>query len=147
MNPSLSSDSANSGKMTLSYSVAGNEPPPVQGAQARADQPRVEAVADPVNAPPADSAPQLAPLFTADLAEQYRARWIVVQQGFIDDPRRAVAAGDELVTQVMSSLAGTFADERASLEDRIGASDDAATELLRVALRRYRSFFQRLLTI
>jgi hypothetical protein len=89
---------------------------------------------------------QLAPLFAQNMATEYRERWVVVQQGFVDDPRRAVQQGDELVTQVMKNLADTFSRERAALENKLSESDDASTELLRVALRRYRSFFERLLS-
>ena len=54
---------------------------------------------------------------------------------------------DELVAQVMKSLAETFSSERASLEEQLEQTDSASTENLRVALRRYRSFFQRLLSL
>lgn len=90
---------------------------------------------------------KLAPLFAPQVATDYRAQWDVVQQGFVDDPRRAVGAGDELVMQVMKTLAETFAKERAALEGQLGDADDASTETLRVALRRYRSFFERLLSV
>jgi hypothetical protein len=102
-----------------------------------------------VRAPqPADAdSERLDPLFTSDLAEDYRARWAAVQISFVDDPRRAVRQGDELVAQVMKSLAETFADERAGLESQLSQTGEASTETLRVALRRYRSFFERLLSL
>ncbi|MDB6156942.1 MAG: hypothetical protein JWO04_648 [Gammaproteobacteria bacterium] len=102
-----------------------------------------------VRAPqPADAATErLDPLFASDLAEDYRARWAAVQISFVDDPRRAVRQGDELVAQVMKSLAETFADERAGLESQLSQTGEASTETLRVALRRYRSFFERLLSL
>jgi hypothetical protein len=95
---------------------------------------------------PGTEGEQLSPLFAQDVATEYRARWVVVQQGFVDDPRRAVQEGDELVTQVMRNLAETFSKERTALEGQLGESDKASTEMLRVALRRYRSFFERLLS-
>jgi hypothetical protein len=88
---------------------------------------------------------ELCQLFTQNMAAEYRARWVVVQQGFVDDPQRAVEQGDELVTQVMKNLQETFSRERASLEGQVGESDKGSTEMLRIALRRYRSFFERLL--
>ncbi|MBT2325492.1 hypothetical protein J7E62_24470 [Variovorax paradoxus] len=92
---------------------------------------------------------QLAPLFVADAAADFRARWDAVQIGFVDDPKQAVRKADELVGQVLESLAQTFRGERARIEG--GSSDDAAkgttTEDLRLALRNYRSFFQRLLSL
>jgi hypothetical protein len=89
---------------------------------------------------------QLAPLFAQDVAGDYRARWVVVQQGFVDDPRRAVKEGDELVREVISNLAETFSQEGTALKSQLGDSDEKSTEMLRVALRRYRAFFERLLS-
>jgi hypothetical protein len=65
----------------------------------------------------------------------------------LDDPRRAVADGDELVAEVMQSLAESFAHERQRLEDELSHTGEASTEALRVGLRRYRSFFERLLSL
>ena len=87
---------------------------------------------------------RLAPLFLPQIAEKFRARWDEVQIGFVDNPTEAVKKADELVAQVMKSLAETFADERANIE---GQLDERDTEHQRVALRRYRSFFQRLLSL
>lgn len=84
----------------------------------------------------------LAPLFTDDVADSFRARWNLVQQGFVDDPQNAVREGDELVAQVIKSLAETFSKQRSALEGQ-----QASTEDLRLALRRYRSFFERLLSM
>jgi len=92
-------------------------------------------------------AEHLAALFDPDVASRFRARWDEVQIGFVDDPRQAVRQADELVAQVMRSLAETFSTERASLEEQLEQTDSASTENLRVALRRYRSFFQRLLSL
>jgi hypothetical protein len=90
---------------------------------------------------------QLEALFPADTAAGYRTRWGEVQSGFVDDPRQAVAKGDELVAEVMRSLAESFAHERARLEDELSHTGEASTEALRVGLRRYRSFFERLLSL
>ncbi len=90
---------------------------------------------------------QLAPLFLPETAATFRSRWSDVQSSFVDDPERAVKQGDELVAQVMKSLAETFSSERAKLEGQIDRTAKASTEDLRVALRRYRSFFERLLSL
>jgi hypothetical protein len=90
---------------------------------------------------------QLAPLFSPDAAKEFRSRWDAIQSSFVDDPKRAVRQGDELVAQVMESLTKTFSNERSRLEGQLGQSDKASTENLRVALRRYRSFFERLLAL
>jgi hypothetical protein len=89
----------------------------------------------------------LQPLFTPDQAETFRARWTSIQSSFVDDPRQAVRNGDELVAQIMTNLASTFADERHRVEAELDDTGEAATENLRVALQRYRSFFQRLLSL
>src|SRR4029077_3047739 len=77
---------------------------------------------------------QLAPLFLPDVAQEFRSRWDAVQRGFVDDPRQAVQQGDELVGQVMQSLAQTFSRERATLEGQLDQADKTSTETLRIAL-------------
>jgi hypothetical protein len=90
----------------------------------------------------------LAPLFSDDMATQFRGRWNDVQASFVDDPGQAVRQGDELVAQVMQNLAESFARERNELESRLQQGDQRmSTEDLRIALRRYRSFFERLLAL
>ena len=89
----------------------------------------------------------LAPLFTEDAARAFRSRWDAVQRGFVDDPQEAVQAGDELVAQVIKSLAESFSEQRSALEEGLNQADRSSTENLRLALRRYRSFFERLLAI
>jgi len=88
-----------------------------------------------------------APLFAPGDAEGYRSRWTEVQTGFVDDPRHTVEQADTLVAEVMKRLAEVFADERATLEEQWSRGEEADTESLRVALRRYRSFFDRLLSV
>ena len=86
-------------------------------------------------------------LFEQDALEDFRARWGAIQTGFVDNPGGAVKQADELVAVVMTRLAEVFADERANLEQAWAKGDDVSTEDLRVALRRYRSFFDRLLSV
>jgi hypothetical protein len=88
-----------------------------------------------------------APLLAAEHADPLRAQWDSIQTAFVDEPRRAVEDADHLVAQAMARLADTFAQERANLEQQWGRGQEASTEDLRQALRRYRSFFQRLLSI
>jgi hypothetical protein len=96
---------------------------------------------------PSQAAEPLAALFPADVAADFNSRWDAVQIGFVDDPVEAVRKADELVAQVMKSLAESFANERDRIEGQLGQSDSESTENMRVALRRYRSFFQRLLSL
>jgi hypothetical protein len=89
----------------------------------------------------------LAPLFPAAVADDFRSRWSAVQGGFVDDPGQAVRHGDELVSEVLKSLADSFSGQRAKLEGQENQTDKASTEDLRIALRRYRAFFERLLSL
>jgi hypothetical protein len=76
---------------------------------------------------------------------ELRHRWDTIQTGFVDEPRRAVEEADSLVAQTMKRVAEVFAQERDSLEKQWTRGQDVSTEDLRVALKRYRSFFDRLL--
>ena len=93
----------------------------------------------------ADEAPST--LFPENEANDFRTRWTDIQTGFVDEPRRAVEQADALVAEVIKRLANSFAEERSKLEGQWGRGDDVSTEDLRVALRRYRSFFDRLLNV
>ncbi|MDB5881001.1 MAG: hypothetical protein JWP43_879 [Ramlibacter sp.] len=111
---------------------------------ARGDMARDGAATRPAGS--ATHAEPLAELFPADAAAAFRSRWDAVQIGFVDDPKQAVKQADELVAQVMKSLAESFSRQRSTIEGGT-AGNDASTENLRVALQRYRSFFQRLLSL
>ena len=52
-----------------------------------------------------------------------------------------------LVASLMKKLAEGFANERERLEKQWDRGDNVSTEDLRIALQRYRSFFDRLLKI
>jgi hypothetical protein len=87
------------------------------------------------------------PLLPADESDRFEQRWNEIQASFVDEPRDAVERADTLVAELMQELASGFAETRSRLEaqwDKEG--DDASTEDLRVALTRYRSFFNRLLS-
>ena len=87
-----------------------------------------------------------APLLGEDEGAELGSRWESIQVTFVDDPRRAVEEADGLVAHVMQQLAEGFARERETLEGQWTRGEDVSTEDLRVALQRYRSFFQRLLS-
>jgi hypothetical protein len=85
-------------------------------------------------------------LLPADQAEGYTNRWEKIQAGFVDQPRESVEEADALVADLMQRLQAGFAGERKNLESQWDQGDDVSTEELRVALTRYRSFFERLLS-
>ena len=88
-----------------------------------------------------------APLFDQGDAEGYRTRWSAIQTGFVDEPRKAVEEADALVAEVVKRLAEVFSDERGRMESAWDRNETVSTEDLRQAMRRYRSFFERLLTV
>ncbi|NYF49784.1 hypothetical protein [Tunturiibacter gelidoferens] len=88
---------------------------------------------------------QPGPLFPSNELNDLRARWDKAQIGFVDEPRTAVKQADELVATVVKRISEQFATERSELEHQWDRGDNVSTEDLRQALRRYRSFFDRLL--
>jgi hypothetical protein len=87
------------------------------------------------------------PLFAESEMGEFRSRWSNIQTAFVDEPRRTVEDADKLVASVMQRLAEGFATERSGLEKQWDQGDNVSTEDLRVALQRYRSFFDRLLKL
>jgi hypothetical protein len=85
-------------------------------------------------------------LFPAEEGERFRSRWTDIQTSFVDRPRESVEQADQLVADLTQRLTAQFGDERSRLEEQWDRGDDVSTEELRVALTRYRSFFERLLT-
>jgi hypothetical protein len=86
-------------------------------------------------------------LFPENESKDFHKRWTDIQTAFVDEPRQAVERADELVAEVIKRLADSFARERSRLEGQWGRGDNVSTEDLRVALQRYRAFFDRLLNI
>jgi hypothetical protein len=98
-------------------------------------------------APAPAMAQETGPLFAGSEANELRSRWDAIQVGFVDEPRRAVEQADNLVAGTMKRLAEIFAEERNRLEHAWDQGENVSTEDLRQALRRYRSFFGRLLSV
>jgi hypothetical protein len=89
---------------------------------------------------------RLEPLLPQDRTNSYRDRWHQLQARFVDEPRETVADADSMVAELLKELASSFNDARSRLEDQWSRGDDVSTEDLRIALQRYRSFFERLLS-
>ena len=85
-------------------------------------------------------------LFPQDEAGKFRKRWEQIQTEFVDDPRGSVKKADGLVADTIKRLAEVFAEQRTRLEHEWDKGDSVSTEDLRQALRKYRSFFDRLLS-
>jgi hypothetical protein len=93
-----------------------------------------------------DAAAGAGPLLPADQGERFTGRWQEIQAGFVDEPRQSVERADALVADLMQRLAASFSEERERLEGQWDRGDEVSTEDLRVALTRYRAFFDRLLS-
>lgn len=119
--------------------VPGSGTPPAAGTSEVA-APTIEAKSEP--AAEADE-----PLFPSEELQGLRTRWKEIQTAFVDEPRRAVEQADGLVASAMKRLAEVFADERSQLEKQWDRGEGVSTENLRVALQRYRAFFDRLLSV
>jgi hypothetical protein len=90
---------------------------------------------------------ELVPLFEEDAARKFRSRWLAIQSKFVDDPGDSVKQADDLVADVIKNVTMNFANRRVSLEKQWNGGDNTSTEDLRIALKQYRSFFDRLLTL
>jgi hypothetical protein len=93
------------------------------------------------------SAEHSGPLLPEPVAQDMRTQWEAIQAEFVDDPRVSVQRADHLVATAIKKLAESFAEERSRLEHQWSKGDDVSTEELRQALRRYRTFFHRLLSV
>lgn len=116
------------------------------GEDVLAERGRDSAQAQPQPSPADSPAGERGPLLPDDQTERFTTRWEEIQASFVDEPRDSVAQADALVADLMQRLAAGFSAERERLEGQWDSGDDVSTEDLRVALTRYRSFFDRLLS-
>jgi hypothetical protein len=124
-----------------------NEDTEVREEKAERDVPEIRDSARKMPGSPDVSAEARAGLFEDDRASELRSQWSDIQSRFVDDPREAVKAADALVDEVIRDLSSLFSSERSGLESQWGSDQKVSTEDLRTALRRYRSFFERLLSV
>jgi hypothetical protein len=109
--------------------------------------PKLVKVQEPETLDKAAAISEPVPLFSESQMGDFRSQWSKLQTGFVDEPRRTVEGADKLVAAVMQRLSEGFANERSGLEKQWDSGDNVSTEDLRVALQRYRSFFDRLLKL
>jgi len=122
----------------------GTERPVVDedASMANAGSTRAESVPQSAEVQPSDD--EL--LFAADTSG-LRSRWDDIQAVFVDDPADCVQKADTLVAEVVDQLTAAFAEARSRLEGQWARGEQVSTEDLRLALQRYREFFQRLLAV
>jgi hypothetical protein len=77
-------------------------------------------------------------------ADATRARFVDIQAGFVDEPRQAVQEAERFVDELVQTLVRSLESERSKLKATI---DEGSTEDLRLALRGYRAFVDRLLNL
>jgi hypothetical protein len=138
--PSTTGEEVENRDITERSSVVGDEERNARNAASSTTQAAASPAA-PINENPPS------PLFGASQVNEFRARWSNIQVAFVDEPRRVVEDADNLVASVMQDLARGFANERERLEKQWDRGDNVSTEDLRIALQRYRSFFDRLLKV
>ncbi len=133
-------------KRTLTTAALADAQPAanVRGEPRRFDDREAESLSAAPSRPDQQAA---APLFSEVESGERRRKWGDLQTSFVDEPRRAVEQADGLVAETMQRLAQIFAEERSRLEGQWDRGDDVSTEDLRLALRRYRAFFSRLLSV
>jgi hypothetical protein len=102
--------------------------------------------ARPASAAPAETSTEQA-LFADHELSELQSRWADVQAAFVDDPKDSVQQADGLVNDVVEQITTNFSQARSRLEEQWARGEEASTEDLRVALKSYREFFQRLLTV
>ena len=108
---------------------------------------RKETIVLPAKTNAASVADGRAPLFPENELVDLHSRWDKAQGMFVDEPRKAVEEADALVAATVKRIAELFADERAKLEKQWDRGGEVSTEDLRQGLRRYRGFFDRLLSL
>jgi hypothetical protein len=89
----------------------------------------------------------MVPLFPSDQCQNLRSRWENLQVSFVDEPRRSVEQADRLVIEAIDRLSKGFTTQRERLEQQWHRDQNVSTEELRMAFQRYRSFFERLLSV
>lgn len=71
-------------------------------------------------------------------------RWKEVQVGFVDDPRSSVVEADALAAEVAEAVVASLEERRTALRAAWDEAEGVDTEVLRLALRDYRSFVRHL---
>jgi len=79
--------------------------------------------------------------------EEMRDRWKMIQASFVDEPRKAVQEADQLVSSAIQQMEEVFKDQRTQMEQQWSGGKDVSTEDLRLSFQRYRTFFDRLLSL
>jgi hypothetical protein len=144
--------SAGPGRVTSPNDVLVAGGPLAQPADEPAEEPAAAAVARPDSAAPAEPEEPAAhhggsKVLESAAADGFQERWRDVQFGFVDDPRDAARRAGELAAEVLDAFTAELSSRKRSLDDdwRTGRGEPPDTERLRIAVRAYREFVDRLL--
>ncbi|WP_162908032.1 hypothetical protein [Allorhizocola rhizosphaerae] len=85
-------------------------------------------------------------IWDPDVADRYREAWRDIQAHFVDEPEAALGEAQDLVAEAVQALADALLAEQVSLDPH---EDDETpdTEALRIAMRGYRDFLERVLAL
>jgi len=83
-------------------------------------------------------------IWIQDSAQDLRDRWREAQLRFVDDPQKAAGETRDLVDEAVEALTAALASHREQLNSWQANGD---TEQYRMVVQRYRTFFERLLTL
>jgi hypothetical protein len=89
-------------------------------------------------------ATEVTPMWTDDSTQELRERWHQAQLRFIDDPKKAADDTRDLVNETVETLTAALASHHEQLNSW---PDNLDTEQYRMIVQRYRTFFERLLTV
>lgn len=133
-------------QMDVEATDTNEEPVEQEERRAEPEQRREERTSQ-AAAKPAPSMQKPEALFEEEDAKKFRSRWLAIQSKFVDDPRASVKQADDLVADVIKSITMNFSNRRVGLEKQWNSGENISTEDLRVAVQRYRSFFDGLLNL
>jgi hypothetical protein len=77
---------------------------------------------------------------------RFRAEWHEVKAEFVDDPVTALTRAHDLLTAAVNELSGSLLAERDEL-DPLRTTSTPDTESMRMAMRGYREFLDRILSL
>jgi hypothetical protein len=118
-------------------------PTPVPVAEPSADAPAPLGLPEPTAAADTPAAPGASASLLGSLdAADIRNRFLDIQAGFVDEPRQAVEEAGRFVDNLVRQVAEALQAQRGQLAV---ATAEGSTEDLRLALRAYRQFVDRLL--
>jgi hypothetical protein len=117
---------------------------PIRRGRRAAPDPDDEPAAD--QARPGDVAAGHIAFWDDDATRHFRAAWHEVKAEFVDDPERALTRAHDLLTDAVNELTEALLAERDELDPLRGTATPD-TESMRMAMRGYREFLDRILAL